>query len=95
MTPDQRRRHKLWRFSTWQWAVLGSYLVAVVLSFLVGRAGNTALDNTDRIDKALCAQIEYLESQAAVAINPDSRDNILTLSRSLRPLVPSCPAAPS
>lgn len=78
-------------FTTWQWAVICSYFVAIILSFIAGVAANRALDNTERIDKALCTQIAYLERQAKVAMTPAARDNLNAFAASLRPLVPSCP----
>lgn len=91
MTPDQRRRVKHGPLSTWQWAVVGAYLVAIVLSFYVGRTASAAVDSTERIDQLLCVQIQYLERQATTATNPESQKNIRLFAVSLRPLVPSCP----
>lgn len=78
-------------FTTWQWAVLGVLIIAVVGSFIVGRIADTAIENTHRIDRALCIQIAYLERQAAFAPNPAAHDNLRAFATSLRPLVPSCP----
>jgi hypothetical protein len=74
--------------------VIGSYLVAIVLSAIVGAVASSALENTERIDKALCTQIAYLERQAKVATSPEARSNLNAFAASLRPLVPSCPPPP-
>lgn len=89
LSDPRRRRLHGWgrlRFTTWQWAVLGSYIVAIVASLIIGRFATTAQNNTERIDKALCAQIEYLGQ-------PRLRDDPQTvqLTADLRALVPSCP----
>lgn len=89
--PDQRNRVKHAGLSTWQWAVIGSYLVSVVLSFYSGRIATTAVDSTERIDQLLCTQIRYLERQSKTATNPQSAQNIRIFAASLRPMVPSCP----
>lgn len=85
---DERGRQRFWVFSSWQWAVLGSYLVAIILSAIVGVIGKTALDNTTRIDRALCAEIIYLE-------HPELRRDPATqkLASDLRRLEVRCPAA--
>jgi len=101
--PERRKRHrrkedrppvKHGPFTTWQWAVIAVLLIAVIGSVYVGRIAATAIDNTERIDQALCTQIAYLEKQASVAANPMSRDNLNAFAASLRPLVPSCPPPP-
>lgn len=83
MTPDRRNAVKHGPFTTWQWAVIGAYLVAIILSLAVGLLVSQALDNTRRIDRALCAEIEFLEGQDG--------DQIRALNQNLRALVPSCP----
>lgn len=90
MNPERRNRVHIWIFSTWQWAVLGAYAVAICLSVIVYRASNEALNNTERIDRALCAQIRYLEGVRPVA-RPEAKDDLSKLLNELRPLVPSCP----
>jgi hypothetical protein len=81
-------------FTTWQWAVIAVLLIAVVGSVFVGRIAESAINNTHRIDRALCIQIAYLERQAAVATSPAAHDNLINFAASLRPLVPSCPPPP-
>jgi hypothetical protein len=81
-------------FTTWQWAVIGVLLVALIGSIYVGRIASSAVDSTNRIDKALCIQIDYLERQAEVATSPAAHDNLLAFATSLRPLVPTCPPPP-
>lgn len=101
--PERRKLHrrvedrppvKHGPFTTWQWAVVGVLVIAVIGSAFVGRVANVALDNTNRIDQALCIQIAYLEKQATVAASPAARSNLNAFAASLRPLVPSCPPPP-
>jgi hypothetical protein len=87
MSPHTGDGRHYWIFTTWQWAVLGAYLIAVVLSGVVGFLADRALDNTVRIDKAICAQIIYLD-------RPRLRDDPATvqLVTDLRELEETCPA---
>lgn len=81
-------------FTTWQWAVLAVLAIAVIGSIAVGRIAVTAIDNTNRIDRALCIQIAYLEKQSRLSTVPAARSNLTNFAASLRPLVPSCPPPP-
>lgn len=101
--PERRKRHrrdedlppvKHGPFTVWQWAVLGVLMVAVIGSIAVGRIASTAVENTNRIDKALCIQIAYLEKQAGVSQSPAAKKNLNLFAATLRPLVPSCPPPP-
>lgn len=77
-------------FTTWQWAVLAVLAIAVIGSIAVGRVAMTAVDNTNRIDRALCIQITYLEKQSRLSTAPAAKVNLNNFAASLRPLVPSC-----
>jgi hypothetical protein len=78
-------------FTTWQWAVLAVLMIAVVGSVFVGQVAATAVTNTQRIDRALCTQIAYLEKQSVLSETTEARINLKNFAASLRPLVPSCP----
>jgi uncharacterized membrane-anchored protein YhcB (DUF1043 family) len=85
------RSYKYGWFSTWQWAVLGAYLVAVVLSVVVGLLADRAIDNTKRIDEALCHEIAYLDRQSRTVPTPRARKNLKAFANDLRPLSSHCP----
>lgn len=91
MSPDRRSSTKLGPFTTWQWAVLGAYLVAIALSAIVGRTAHQAQVNTVRLDRAICAEIRYLEDVSPVARSA-AQDPIQGLIKNLRKLEVSCPA---
>jgi hypothetical protein len=90
MSPDRGSGPHFWIFTSWQWAVIGAYIVAIVLSAVVGALARKAQSNTVRIDKALCAQIAYLDGVSRVA-QPAARVEINKLIVKLRVLEPSCP----
>jgi hypothetical protein len=92
MTPDRGSGPHFWLLTSWQWAVIGAYIVAIVLSAVVGVLANKAQDNTERIDKALCAQIVYLERVSRSA-PPASRGPVHQLTVDLRKLESSCKGA--
>jgi hypothetical protein len=85
------RPYKHGLFSTWQWAVLGAYLVAIVLSVAVGILADRAIDNTKRIDLALCHEIAYLDRQSKAVPTPRARSNLKAFADDLRPLSSHCP----
>jgi hypothetical protein len=62
MSPDERRRVKFGPFSTWQWAVIGSYVIAIVLSAYVGAIANRGDDNARAGNVAICVEIGFLKN---------------------------------
>jgi hypothetical protein len=108
-----RSGHRLYgigkvRFTTWQWAVIGAYVIAIFLSAFVGavahqasqaakraeRAANEATENTVRLDKAICAEIHYLERGLTLtAQQPIVNNELKIVLKDLRPLAPGCPPA--
>lgn len=80
--PDERNRVKHGPFSTWQWAVLGAYLVAIVLSFSVYGLAKRADVNARRGNAAICVQAAYLDAQ------------VMTLESTIKqnPTAPETPA---
>jgi hypothetical protein len=65
--------------------------VAIVASLVIWKIADVAVDNTKRIDSALCAQIDYLaqlkQEDDPNATSPSAQE----LVHNLRILVPSCP----
>lgn len=91
MTPDRATGQKHGPFTTWQWSVLGAYLVAILLSVVVGRIATQAVNNTERIDKSICSEIHYLEGVIRVSENPAAAKQLGGLVKDLRELTPGCP----
>lgn len=96
-------------FTIWQWTVLGTCLIAIVLSAVVwhlaDQAGNSAeranraaakaTANTVRLDKSICAEIQYLERGLTLTKGqPIVHHELEIVLGKLRPLSPGCPPAP-
>lgn len=80
MTPDRRHAVKHGWFTTWQWAVLGSYVVAIVLAFCVGKLASRADDNAARGNAAICVVVGFLDNsltttERVVRENPGAPEN--------------------
>lgn len=104
MSPDQRSRVRHGPFSTWQWAVLGAYLVALVLSISVGWLAHRADENAMRGNAAICVVSGFLRNslaatENAIRRNPDAPEtptrrvsaaNLRDLVGQLETEVPSC-----
>lgn len=77
MTPDRRHAVKHGPFTTWQWAVLGSYVVAIILAFSVGKLATRADENAHRGNAAICVVVEFLNNsltttERAIRENPQA-----------------------
>jgi hypothetical protein len=62
VTPDRRNATKHGPFTTWQWAVLGSYFVAIVLAVSVYKLANRADENANRGNAAICVEVAFLHN---------------------------------
>lgn len=89
-------------FTAWQWAIIGAYIIAIVLSAVVWidadraeRAANKATATTVRLDKSICAEIQYLERGLTLTKGqPIVHHELEIVLGKLRPLSPGCPPAP-
>jgi len=104
MTPDRRHAVKHGWFTTWQWAVLGSYFVAIVLTVSVYKLAHRADDNANRGNAAICVEVAFLENsrrvtERSLAENPTAPENAVRreslkrlddLVEKLRVEVPHC-----
>lgn len=104
MTPDRRNRVKHGPFTTWQWAVIGAYVVAAVLAFRSDQAASRADENARRGNAAICVLVGTLENsrkttEQLVTRNPGAPEtrvrvkSVLAtarLVRQLRTKVPDC-----
>jgi hypothetical protein len=88
---DERRRHQVLGFSTWQWAVIGTLIVSVVIGTAVGRIALTAKHNTERLNQSICAQVVYLDGIRTPG--PEQQRRIDKLVHDLRALQ-DCPPPP-
>lgn len=104
MTPDQRNRVHHGPFTTWQWAVLLSYGVSIVLAAAIGMLAHRADLNARRGNTAICAEIAFLRSSltaterlivtqpasAANAVRRESAMRVRNLIRALEREIPNC-----
>lgn len=104
MTPDKRHRKMHGPFSTWQWAVLGAYFVAFVLSLVVWHLAHRADMNASRGNAAICVEVAFLDNslratERSIAENPTAPENVVRgqsakrlrdLVRLLQAEVPDC-----
>jgi len=102
--PDQRNRIKHGWFTTWQWAVLGAYVVAIALSAAVAGLAQRADENAKRGNAAICVQVAFLENaekttRDLVSRNPTAPETPARLQSAqelhglivrLREEIPSC-----
>jgi hypothetical protein len=102
--PDERKRAKFGPFSTWQWAVIGAYLIAIVLSAYVGMLARRADENAHNGNVAICVEARFLRNtadttRAYLRANPkdpftrerrQSLSNLEHLIHSLEEAIPSC-----
>jgi hypothetical protein len=89
--PDQDRP-KHGPYTTWQWSVIGAYLVAIILSVAVGMLANRAVTNTEILSQEICFQINYLDRVSKQTANPQAGKNIHRLVLRLRSLNTECPS---
>lgn len=104
MTPDRRNAVKHGPFTTWQWAVLGSYFVAIVLSLAIYGLAHRADLNAEHGNAAICVETAFLRNaaqttEALVRKGPDTPENrarrrsarhLRQLVNQLEASVPSC-----
>lgn len=90
---DSRGRRRLWLgLSTWQWAVVGAYLVAIVLSIALAIRGEQIDSNARKVQRSICAQAIYLDG--VKSRDPVAQARLDKLVRELRALNRECPASP-
>lgn len=82
MTPDQRHRKMHGPFSTWQWAVLGAYFVAIVLAVSVYGLAHRADMNASRGNAAICVEVAFLDNslratERSISENPTAPENVV------------------
>lgn len=68
MTPDRRDAEHHGPFTTWQWAVMGAYFVAIVLCVAVGSLAIRADESAHRGAVAICVEVEFLRASRVQAI---------------------------
>jgi len=114
--PERRRRRrraedapplKHGPFTTWQWAVLGSYFVAIVLAISIYGLAHRADQNAERGNAAICVETAFLRNSAKTTreladqepSTPESiarrrsAEHLQQLVRQLEASVPSCRTA--
>lgn len=89
---DTRRRNKYWIFTTWQWGVVGAYLVTIVLSIALGIAVAHVNSNNRKLNNSICAQVLYLDG--VKSRNEQAQKQVDQLVRQLRGLQ-RCPTGPA
>jgi hypothetical protein len=91
-------------FTTWQWAVLGAYFVAIVLSIAIYGLAHRADVSAKRGNAAICVEVGFLRStaltaEASIRQHPDAPENAARqmsiertrrLVKQLQTSVPSC-----
>lgn len=104
MTPDQRNRVHHGPFTTWQWAVLLSYGVSIVLAAAIGMLAHRADINARRGNTAICAEVAFLRASLAAterlivtqpassgnAVRRESAVRVRNLIRALEHEIPNC-----
>jgi hypothetical protein len=80
VTPDRRHAVKHGPFTTWQWAVLGAYFAAIVLSLSVWGLARRANENARRGNAAICVEVAFLQNslratERALKENPTAPEN--------------------
>lgn len=58
--PDRRNAVKHGPFTTWQWAVIGSYLATIILSAVLWQLAHRADVNSKRGNIAICVEVGFL-----------------------------------
>lgn len=58
---DTRRRNKVGPFTPWQWAVVSSWFVIIVLGTVLTVFTVRTFHNTQRLNRSICAQAVYLD----------------------------------